>query len=98
MPIDYNEPNYRKYNHQVQKYFNLLPKTNEASLKNSNTLVIRYKINNTKWQYDNYPFYWRELATTNLKNREYIKIRTGRQALQKITINLVLLNTAKILQ
>lgn len=80
LPIDYNEQNYKKYNFQIQKYFNLLPKTNEVSLKNGNTLVVRYKNNenDTKWQYENYPFYWREIATIDLKNEDYTKIRTGK--------------------
>ena len=79
LPLDYNEQNYQKYNSQIQKYFSLFPPNNEALLENGNTLVVRYKhSNDAKWQYEKFPLYWRELTTINLKNTDYIVIRTGK--------------------
>lgn len=57
---------YKKYNKEVQKSINRLPKINEASMGNLQ-LVVRSKNNNyEKWKNNYYPFYWTGLLSAEL--------------------------------
>ena len=68
---------YKKYNKEVQKSINRLPKINEASMGNLQ-LVVRSKNNNyEKWKNNYYPFYWTAVGRIDLEN-SYITVQADK--------------------
>lgn len=68
---------FKKYNKEVQRSIQSLPKINEATIGN-HQLVVRSKNNsNDKWVNSYYPFYWASIGTIDLDS-SYIIIRANK--------------------